>query len=389
MIAALAARFRDLDLAEEAFSEACLAAAQGWPRSGEPADPTAWLYRAAFRKALDEVRHRSVRARLLPEPPQQPPSAEEAMIDDSRLIPDERLRLIFVCCHPAIAPESRAALTLRLVCGLKAHEIAAAFLVPEPTLLQRLTRAKRKIAEAGVPFAVPGPEGWAERLEAVLTTLEVAYSKAHEDAAAASPHAGYAKEIMQLTASLAGLLPHEGEVLGLAALVRFAEARRPARLTAEGAMQPLSEQDPATWRRPLIAEGDSYLHRAGNLGAHGPRALMAAIHGLWCARRSLADPPPWPGVLRLYDALLAERDDVVVRLNRAVALAEVAGPEAALAEVDALESSRLEEFQPWYAVRADLLRRIDRMEESRIAYDRAVELTPGPAERAWLSARRP
>ena len=389
VIGALAARFRDLDLAEEAFSEACLAAARIWPGAGEPADPAAWLYRAAVRRALDEVRRRGVRSRLVPEPPAPDPSVEELLIDDAALIPDERLRLIFVCCHPAIAPESRAALTLRLVCGLTAGEIAAAFLVPLPTLLQRLTRAKRKIAEAGVPFAVPGPEAWEERLEAVLTTLEIAYAKAHEDAAGAGVHAGYAEEMLQLTDNLAGLMPDEGEVLGFAALVRYAEARRPARMDESGAMVPLSEQDPSLWRRPLIDAGDAYLHRAGNLGAHGPRALAAAIHGVWCARRSLADPAPWPTVLRLYDALLIERDDVIVRLNRAVALAEVQGPAAALAEVEALADERMDGFQPWHAVRADLQRRLGRVEESRAAYDRAIALAPGPAERAWLSARRP
>jgi RNA polymerase sigma-70 factor (ECF subfamily) len=389
VISALAARFRDLDLAEEAFSEACLAAARAWPETGEPDDPAAWLYRAAVRRALDEVRRRGVRSRLIPEPPEPDPSAEDVLADDATLIPDERLRLIFICCHPAIAPESRAALTLRLVCGLTAPEIAAAFLVPVPTLLQRLTRAKRKIAEAGVPFAVPAPGAWEERLEAVLTTLEIAYAKAHEDAAGAGVHAGYAEEMLGLTAVLAGLMPNEGEVLGLAALVRYAEARRPARMGADGAMIPLSEQDPTLWRRPLIEAADAFLHRASNLGAHGPRALSAAIHGVWCARPSLADPAPWPTVLRLYDALLIERDDVIVRLNRAVALAEVEGPAAALAEIEALEDERMEAFQPWHAVRADLLRRLGRVGESRAAYDRAIDLAPGPAERAWLTARRP
>jgi RNA polymerase sigma-70 factor (ECF subfamily) len=389
VIAALAARFRDLDLAEEAFAEACLAAAAGWDAGGPPADPAAWLYRTAQRKAFDALRRRAVRTRLAPDAPAPEPTVEDILADDANLIPDERLRLIFVCCHPAIAAESRALLTLRLVCGLSARELAAAFILPEPTVLQRLTRAKHKIAAAGVPFAVPGPAEWGERLEAVLSTLEVAYSKAHEDAAGAGPHAGYAEEMLGLTENLAALLPAEGEVLGLAALVRYAEARRPARLTAEGAMAPLSEQDPAMWRRPLITAGDAYLLRAANLGASGPRALNAAIHGVWCARRSLASPPPWPQVLALYDAMLAERDDVIVRLNRAVALAEVEGPGAALAEVDALADPRLEAFQPWHAVRADLLRRVGRTADSRIAYDRAIALAPGPAERRWLEARRP
>ena len=195
--------------------------------------------------------------------------------------------------------------------------------------------------------------------------------------------------MLQLTGALVEMLPAEGEALGLAALVRYAEARRPARLDARGLMVPLAEQDPALWSRRLIAAGDAFLHRASNLGAYGPRALTAAIHGLWCSRRSLADPAPWAEVLALYDVMLVVRDDVVVRLNRAVALAEVEGAAAALAEVDRLAEPRTQEFQPWHAVRADLLRRLGRLDESRAAYDDAMRLAPGPAERGWLAARRP
>ncbi len=389
VVAALAARFRDLDLAEEAYADACEAAARRWLVEGEPDDPLAWLYRVAQRRAIDATRRAAVRRRLPPDPPAPVATPEDDLADDARLIPDERLRLIFVCCHPAIAAEARAALTLRLVCGLSAAEIAAAFLVPEPTLLQRLTRAKRKIAAAGVPFTVPGPADWAERLEAVLVTLDIAYARAHADAAGAGRHAGFASEILALTATLAALLPDQGEVLGLAALVRYAEARRPARVDAEGAMIPLSEQDPALWRRPLIDEADRFLHRAGNLGAFGPRALNAAIHGLWCARASRGEPVAWPTILQLYDAMLRQRDDVIVRLNRAVALAELAGPQAALDEIDRLADARLAGFQPWHALRADLLRRLGRDAESRASYDRAIALAEGPAEKAWLARRRP
>ncbi len=363
-------------------------AAATWPAEGAPRDPAAWLYRTAYRAAIDATRRRAVRERLQPEPPECEPSAEDAMIDDNRLIPDERLRLIFVCCHPAVAAEARAALTLRLVCGLSTTDIARAFLLSEPTLAQRLVRAKRKIAEAGIPFSVPGPEAWGERLEAVLSTLEVAYSKAHEDAAGSGPHAGYATEMLELTRVLATLLPEEGEAQALAALVRYAEARRPARLDDSGAMTPLSEQDPRRWNREQIADGHRYLHRARNLGAFGPRALNAAIHGAWCARPSLAAPAPWPVVLQLYDAMLGLRDDAVVRLNRAVALAEVAGPRAALDEVLALDDERLQGFLPYHAVRADLLRRLGRREESRAAYDAALALSPPPAERVWLERVR-
>jgi RNA polymerase sigma-70 factor (ECF subfamily) len=388
IVAALAARFRDLDVAEEAFAEACVQAAEAWPAQGMPRDPAAWLYRVAEHRALDALRKQRTHERLAPEPPNPERSAEDAMIDDARLIPDERLRLIFVCCHPAVAVEARAALTLRLVCGLSVAEIARAFLVSEPALSQRLLRAKRKIAEAGVPFEVPGPELWTDRLQAVFSTLEVAYAKAHEDAAGTGPRAGYASEMLELTHVLAQMLPEEPDALALAALVRYAEARRPARLDARGVMVPLSEQDPALWRRPMIAEADAYLERATALQAPGPRVLQAAVHGIWCTRRNLAEPPPWRQVLALYDALLAQRDDVIVRLNRAVALAEVAGAEVALSEVDALGGDTLKSFLPYHAVRADLLRRLGRIEEARAAYDAALALDPPSAERLWLTLRR-
>ncbi len=354
IVAALAARFRDLDVAEEAFAEACARAAEAWSRDGgAPRDPAGWLYRVAQRCAFDALRRRRTRERFVPDPPAPEPSAEDLMTGDAGLIPDERLRLIFVCCHPAVAPEARAALTLRLVCGLSTAEIAHAFLIPEVTLAQRLVRAKRKIAEAGVPFEVPRPEAWSERLDAVLSTLEVAYAKAHEDAAGLGPHAGYASEMLELTRVLAELLPAEPEALALAALVRYAAARRPARLDSEGAMVPLSEQDPALWRRPLIEDADGYLRRAAATapGATGSRAVQAAIHGAWCARRSLAEPPPWRAVLALYDILLTHRDDPVVRLNCTVALAEVAGVDSALSKVEAMSGRKLADFLPYHAVR--------------------------------------
>ena len=387
IIAVLAARYRDLDIAEDSFAEACARAAAAWPRDGEPRDPSAWLYRAADRAALDMLRRRRTRERLPPDPPAPEPTVEDAMASDANQIPDERLRLIFVCCHPAVAPDARAALTLKLVCGLSTAEIARAFLVSEAALAQRLVRAKRKIAEAGVPFEIPGPEAWPERLDAVLSTLEIAYAKAHEDAAGAGPHAGYAAEMLQLTQVLAQLVPGEPEALALAAMVRYAEARRPARLDEYGAMVPLSEQDPGLWDVRLIAAGEAFLKRAAGLGRPGPRALQAAIHSAWCARRSLLDPTPWPAVLRLYDALLTSRDDPVVRLNRAVALAEVAGAAAALAQVEALDAGGLAGFAPYHAVRADLLRRTGRTDEARAAYAAVLALGPAPAERLWLERR--
>jgi len=387
IVAALAAAFRDLDLAEEAYAEACARAAAVWP-AAPPLDPAAWLYAVARRYALDMIRRRNMRRANAVEPPAPPPTAEDILTADDRLIPDERLRLIFVCCHPSVAPEARAALTLRLVCGLSVAEIARAFLVAEPAMFQRLTRAKRKIAQAGVSFEVPGPEAWPGRMAAVLSTLEVAYARAHEDAAGSGPHAGYAREMLDLTAVLTGLAPDDPEALAFAALVRFAEARRPARLDPDGAMIPLAEQDPKLWNRALIAEGEALLRRAARLNRPGPRQLRGALHGAWALRRSLAEPPPWATLLALYDLLLQEGDDPFVRLNRAVALAELAGPAAALAEVEALDADRFERFQPYHAVRADLLARLGRADEALRAYDRAIEMAPGEAERLWLIRRR-
>ena len=267
---AIAARYRDLDLAEEAFADACLKAARSWEVSGTPKDPAGWLYRTADRSAIDLLRRRHTRRTLLPDAPEVEPSEEDRLASDDAIIPDERLKLIFVCCHPAVAPDSRAALTLRLVCGLELSEIADAFLVSETTLAQRLVRAKRKIMEAGVRFEVPAPEHWSERLFAVLSTLEIAYSKAHQDAAGTGRHADFGTEMLKLSALLADMLPGEAEVLALAATIRFAEARRPARLSPEGVMIPLSEQDPTRWDRELIDDARKYCGRALSLTGPGP-----------------------------------------------------------------------------------------------------------------------
>jgi RNA polymerase sigma-70 factor (ECF subfamily) len=383
--AALAARFRDLDLAEEALAEASARAVTAWA-DAPPANPAGWLYRVAERVALDMLRRRAVRDATMLPAPEPVPDAEELMAA-APLIPDERLRLIFVCCHPAIHPDARAALTLRLVCGLSAQEIARAFLIAEPALLQRLTRAKRKIAAAGVPFEVPGPDHWSERLDAVLATLEVAYAHAHADGAGTGRHADYAEEMLGITATLAAMLPAEAEVHALAATVRFAEARRPARIDADGMMVPLAEQDPARWNAGLIVEGRRYL-AAVLQRPLGARGLQALIHAEWCARSSLAKPPPWPAVLTLYDALLSQRDDPIIRLNRAVAVAELYGAEAALDEVDALSHAGLSSYLPCHALRADLLALLGFSDAARQAYDAALALAPAGAERRWLQRQR-
>jgi RNA polymerase sigma-70 factor, ECF subfamily len=387
IIAALAARFRDLAQAEDAFSESCLRAAQTWPTAGVPNDPAAWLYRVAERLVLDSLRRDRKHQQPVTEEASSDPSPEDVLMDDARVLPDERLRLIFICCHPAVAVEARAALTLKLVCGLSVTEIARAFLLQEATLAQRLVRAKRKIADAGVPFELPSPDAWSERLDAVLSTLEIAYARAHEDAAGSGAHAGFSAEVLHLTRILMHLVPDDAAVAALAAQVRYAEARRPARLGSDGFIIPLSAQDPALWRRDLIDDANRLLADAIRMAPSDHRTLQAQLQQVWCARRSLADPAPWPEVLRVYDRLLATRDDPIVRINRAVAVAEIEGADAALIELSHLEFAGLEEFLPYHAVRADLLRRTGRHAEASQAYARALQLDPPAAERRWLEHR--
>ncbi|QTN20693.1 sigma-70 family RNA polymerase sigma factor [Brevundimonas sp. AJA228-03] len=388
VVSALAAAFRDLDLAEEAFAEACARALERWG-DAPPADPAAWLYAVARRRVLDRYRRRATAAAWRPDDAAPEPTPEDHVMALDEPIPDERLRLIFVCCHPAVSPDARAALTLRTVCGLSTAEVAAAFLTPEPTLAQRLVRAKRKIAEAGVPYDVPSPDRWPERMDAVLSTLEVAYAQAHADAAGAGPHADFAAEMLNLTGLLARLAPDDAEAQALAATVRYTEARRPARLSPDGAMVPLTEQNTADWDAALIAEAGRFMARSA-AASHarrtvpGPRALQAAIHGAH-ADRARTGRTDWAAILGLYNLLLLQRDDPVIRTNRAVALAEIEGPAAAL---DALLGIDVQGWLPLHAARAGMFARLGRDRDARQAYDTALALGPSPAEALFLKARR-
>jgi len=387
IIGALAARFRDLALAEDAFAEACARALEDWPAREVPVDTAAWLYQVAVRIALDALRRRRTHTEyesLL----SAGVDAQTDPDDDLSAIPDERLRLIFICCHPAVSLDARVALTLRLVCGISTLEIARAFLVPEATMAQRLTRAKGKISQAGVPFELPASTSWPERLQAVLATIEIAYAKAHEDAAAHGPHSHFSAEMLELSGTLAQLMPREPEPAALAAMIRYAEARRPARVDEAGVMVPLSEQDPQRWRRALIDEADGYLVRAMEEDSKAIRVVQAKIHAVWCARRSLEAPPPWIQVLSLYDELLCLREDPVVRLNRLVALAEVNGVDIALSQLEGMDPELLGEFAPFHAVRADLLRRAGHDDAARAAYDEALARISSTAERLWLTQQR-
>jgi RNA polymerase sigma-70 factor (ECF subfamily) len=384
VVAALAARLRDLDLAEDAFADASAAALLAWPNQA-PRDPAAWLWRAALRRALDAKRRAAVRERAVLDAPEPLPTPEEALMAADQPFPDERLKLIFVCCHPALAPDSRAALTLKVVCGLSTERLARAFFVAEPAMLQRITRAKKKIAGAGVPFEVPAREVWPERLEAVLTTLEIAYAQAYEDAALAGETAGFAAEVLRLSGLLAELTPDEPEVLGLAALVRFAEARRPARLDDLGAMVPPPEQDPGLWRTDLIDEGAKLLDRAASLGRSGPRQILATIHATHCARAETG-VTDWPAIAALYDILAQLRPHASTAVNRAVAIGEARGADAGLAELVKIEG--VDAWLPYQAALAGLNAKAGRPSAAQTAYDAALGLGPAPAERLFLESRR-
>ena len=387
VVAALAGRFRDLDLAEEAFSEASLSALTAWP-SDPPRDPAAWLWRAALRRAVDARRRTRTRENAVHDAPPPEPTPEDLAMLADQPIPDERLRLIFVCCHPALALESRAALTLKVVCGLSTERLARAFLVGESAMLQRITRAKKKIAAAAVPFEVPARAAWPERLEAVLATLEIAYAQAYEDAALAGDCADFAAEVLRLSGLLAELVPDDPEVLGLAALVRFAEARRPARLDDGGAMVPISEQDVAAWNDRLIAEGARRLDRAAREKGTGPYRMMAAIHPAPLSRRE-SGATPWPAIATLYDALVLLRPGPVTAVNRAVAIGEAHGPQAGPAALAAIPARRdLSRWLPRQGARARLDDRAGRRAEALAAYDAALALDPPPAERLYLARKR-
>lgn len=383
VVAALAHRMRDLDLAEDSFAEAAAAAVVAW-RQDPPQDPAAWLWRVALRRAIDAVRRTAVRVRALPDAPAPPPTPEELLMAAEEPVPDERLKLIFVCCHPALAPDVRAALTLKVVCGLSTPRLARAFFVAEPAMLQRITRAKKKIAAAGVPFETPSRAAWPERLEAVLVTLEIAYAQAYEDAALAGEGSGFAHEVLRLSGVLVELMPDEPEVLGFAAMVRFAEARRPARLDDTGAMTPVSEQDAAQWSRPLIAQGAALLDRAATFGRSGPRQILAAIHATHCARVETGRTD-WSSILALYDALWTVRPHAVTAVNRAVAVAQVSGAAAGLAALDRIDG--VSGWLPYQAARAALADRAGLPDAARDAYAAALALDPAPAERLYLERR--
>jgi RNA polymerase sigma-70 factor (ECF subfamily) len=378
---------RDLDTAEEAVQDAYVRALETWGRDGVPARPGAWLTTVARRRALNLLRRgRTLEAKLplLLEPA----GAEPTVDDDPDAIPDDRLRLVFTCCHPALAVEAQVALTLRLVCGVATPDVAHAFLVSEPAMAARITRAKKKIAAARIRYAVPGADELPARVDAVLTVIHLLYTTGHTAPAGETlVREELTARALDLARMLHALLPGEREATGLLALLLVHEARRATRTDAAGRMLRLAEQDRGAWDRDRIAEADALLVRALRAGPPGRFLLQAAIAALH-AQAPVHDETDWPQILALYDELLRVWPSPVVALNRAVALAMVEGAGPALAAVEALErDGRLAAYRYLHSTKADLLHRLGRDAEAAAAYRAALALTDNAAERAFLAGR--
>ncbi len=389
VVAALARRFADLDVAEDAAAEAFATAVERWPIDGVPPNSGAWLTTTATRKAIDRIRrenkrdgkHEEARTMYDDDPPEQ-----------LGAIDDDRLRLIFTCCHPALAMESRVALTLRMVGGLTMPEIARAFLVTESAMGRRITRAKAKIRAARMPYRVPSAEDLPARVSGVLAVLYLVFNEGY---LATGPDADPVRhdltaEAIRLTRLVRTLLPGDGETAGLLALMLLSEARRPARVSARGELVSLDEQDRGAWDAALIAEGHRLVRErlvaAADGAAPGRYQILAAINAVHTSARHMRDTD-WAQVLALYDQLVRLDPSPIVALNRAVAVAELDGPQLALATVDELES-QLADYHAYHATRADLLRRLGRRQPARAAYDRAIELAGNTAETPALVRRR-
>jgi RNA polymerase sigma-70 factor (ECF subfamily) len=381
-VATLARLFGDIDIAEEAVQDAFVVAAQSWPDAGVPPNPGGWIVTTARNRAIDRFRRESSRYDRYVQAALLQPHEEEIEVDP---MSDDRLRLIFTCCHPALAPGAQIALTLRLLGGLQTREIARAFLVEEATMAQRLVRAKNKIRAANIPYRIPRDAELADRLRPVLRVVYLIYNEGHTASGGdALTRDDLGAEAIRLARLLADLMPDEAEVRGLLALLLLTDARRPARTTPGGAIVLLPDQHRESWDQALIAEGHALVRACLRRNQPGPYQIQAAINAVHSDAPTAPDTD-WRQILALYDQLLALSPTPVVALNRAVAVAEVHGPAAALESVASLD---LDGYHLFHAIRADLLRRIGRHTEAVTAYDAAIARTGNASERAFLQHRR-
>jgi RNA polymerase sigma-70 factor, ECF subfamily len=387
--------FGDIDLAEDAVAEAFAIAAERWPVTGVPPNPGGWITTTARNRGIDRLRRESTRterhlaALRLDETDPMPDEPSELGDLDAlvEVIADDQLRLMFLCCHPALAPDAQVALTLRLLGGLETPEIARAFLLPEPTMAQRLVRAKRKLRDNHAAYRIPPAAELPDRLHAVLTAIALIFTEGHTATSGDGlVRVDLSSEAIRLGRVLVELMPDEPEAIGLLALMLLTDARRPARRAADGSMVRLADQDRSRWDRSLIAEGHQLVRACLRRNQPGPFQLQAAIAAVH-DDAATADATDWSQIVTLYDQLHAQRPNAVVALNRAIAIGELRGPDDGLTALAALGTDELEQldgYQPYHAALADLLARAGRAVDAAAAYDRAIELTTNAAERTFL-----